>query len=421
MNGPIPVAGKVAGALSFDGVNDYVSIPHYDALQPAQITVDAWIKGDPLQGGPLSLVVDKSHGFGDFTGWVFQIDGNSGSIYFHYGDGSDFPGVNSTSNVLDDDWHFVAAAVGGGMMKLYVDGVLEDSDAYSGTPAGNTRPVNIGAAWGGGTFQRFFRGLIDEVEIYDRVLSADEIADLFNAGSEGKCKPVPPPPPPPPSCVTAPADLVSWWPGDGDATDIEGGYNGTLVNGASFAAGFVSSGTGQAFSLDGVNDFVSMPHSAALEPAQITVDAWIKAGPSQGGDLSLVVDKSHGAIDATGWVIQIDRASGRVHFNSGNGSSFPGVASTSNVLDDSWHFIAATLDGSTMKMYVDGALETSAAYSGTPAGNMRGVNIGGWWGGGGFHRWFKGLIDEVEIYNRALSADEIADIFNAGSGGKCKP
>ena len=50
----------------------------------------------------------------------------------------------------------------------------------------------------------------------------------------------------PSACIQAPAGLVSWWPGDGDATDIAGANNGTLVGGATFGTGFVTSGTGQA-------------------------------------------------------------------------------------------------------------------------------------------------------------------------------
>ena len=59
------------------------------------------------------------------------------------------------------------------------------------------------------------------------------------------------------SCVEAPEGLISWWPGDGDANDIEGNNDGTLQGGATFAPGKV----GQAFNLDGVDDYVSIPDS----------------------------------------------------------------------------------------------------------------------------------------------------------------
>src|SRR5262249_49576875 len=75
----------------------------------------------------------------------------------------------------------------------------------------------------------------------------------------------------PPSCTPPPSGLVSWWPGDGNANDIVGTNNGTLQGGATFAAGEV----GQAFSLNGVNNFVSVPNSDTLNPTgPFGVDLW---------------------------------------------------------------------------------------------------------------------------------------------------
>ncbi|MFQ6119614.1 MAG: fibronectin type III domain-containing protein, partial [Methanosarcinales archaeon] len=75
------------------------------------------------------------------------------------------------------------------------------------------------------------------------------------------------------SCVEAPPDLVSWWPGDGDANDIIDGNDGTLQNGVTFAAGQV----GQAFSLDGIDDFVDLGNASNLHVSagDFTVDAWV--------------------------------------------------------------------------------------------------------------------------------------------------
>ena len=101
-------------------------------------------------------------------------------------------------------------------------------------------------------------------------------------------------------CVAPPSGLISRWPGDGNTDDIEGGNNGSLQNGATFATGLV----GQAFSLDGVNDYITIPRSTNLQPAQITVTAWIKASSAQPDPSRyLVVDKSHGWVDAKGWAL----------------------------------------------------------------------------------------------------------------------
>jgi len=259
--------GLVGRAFSLDGTNDYVSIPHNAALQPTQITVSTWIKANPTQAYSHYLVVDKSHGWTDATGWVLQGETNSGRIAFSYGDGVDFPELYSTTNLLDNNWHFVTGTLDGSDLKIYIDGVLEGSLPYSGTPAGNSRNVNIGASWGGGPFNRFFNGLIDEVDIYNRALSATEIQSLYTANSAGKCQPLPP------SCVDSPSGLISWWPAEDNANDIQSSNHGALINGATFATGRV----GQSFSFDGVDDIVRISSVAGIEVQQFTIEAWVFA------------------------------------------------------------------------------------------------------------------------------------------------
>lgn len=73
-------------------------------------------------------------------------------------------------------------------------------------------------------------------------------------------------------CTTPPSGMVNWWPGDGNANDIQDGNNGTLKNGASFAPGLV----GQAFSFDGVDDSVESSPTTVMNALPLTVEAWVK-------------------------------------------------------------------------------------------------------------------------------------------------
>src|SRR5208282_1807859 len=78
-------------------------------------------------------------------------------------------------------------------------------------------------------------------------------------------------------CATVPAALISWWAGEGNAQDSLGANNGMLVNGATFGAGEV----GQAFSFDGVSDYVKIPKSPSLDVgSELTIDFWMNADPS---------------------------------------------------------------------------------------------------------------------------------------------
>ena len=92
-----------------------------------------------------------------------------------------------------------------------------------------------------------------------------------------------------------------------------------------------------------------------------------------------------------------------------------------NVNDGQWHHVAGVYDGANMFLYVDGTLDVSQPATGSIAQNSAPLRIGANASDGedGTGYYFNGLIDEVSIYNRALTASEIQAIYTAGSGGKC--
>ena len=71
--------------------------------------------------------------------------------------------------------------------------------------------------------------------------------------------------------------VQSWWPGNGNARDVVGGYDGTLMNGATFANGFVTGGNGQAFSFDGTDDWINVQSAPAA--STFTIETWVFIGP----------------------------------------------------------------------------------------------------------------------------------------------
>ena len=260
-----------------------------------------------------------------------------------------------------------------------------------------------------------FEGLIDEVEIFYRALSAAEIRAIFDAGNSGKRKP---------SGIAPPAGMVSWWPGDGNASDIMDGNHGTLSGDATFAQGLV----GQAFSFDGVEDFVFVPASNSLNVASgsgITIDAWINspditlAGP-------LVEWNDEALFGVHFWTLApLPAGTGPASLfanirdtalNNRIISSAPGVL-TSNTFEH----VAVTYDKTTgfSTLYLNGEVVATANLGiFTPSTNFD-LYFGSRPSGGGI--FYQGIIDEIEIFDRALSQAEIRAIFEAGSAGKRKP
>lgn len=199
---------------------------------------------------------------------------------------------------------------------------------------------------------------------------------------------------------TSQAALIAHWTGDNTAGDATGnGHNGTLVNGTTFDTGVL----GQAFKFDGVNDYITVPGNAALQPATISVATWFKASPSSADQL--LIDSSHGT-GGGGWALQLFgtfRAASqenRIDFAYGNGTvAFPHVQSNTIVADDAWHHVLATLDGSDLRIYIDGILENTVAYTGTPVAstnNGGNIRMGKHYS---LNRQLNGLLDDVRIYN----------------------
>jgi hypothetical protein len=207
------------------------------------------------------------------------------------------------------------------------------------------------------------------------------------------------------TCTPPPTGLVGWWPGDGNADDIQGGNNGTLVNGTTFATGEV----GQAFSFDGVDDSVSLPGTWGGGP-EATIDAWVQTSATTEDFQAIVSSTALGEFVH----LQLFSAGNIVAYTDGGPVLMPIVLQTpTNV----YRHIAFSIKSGDSRLYVDGQLvgsDTLAFTTINPTSNLR---IGSGFLDG---RVFNGSIDEVEIFDRALSASEIQAIFDAGAAGKCR-
>ncbi len=210
--------------------------------------------------------------------------------------------------------------------------------------------------------------------------------------------------PPVAGCISPPSGLVSWWPGDGNALDIVGPNDGTLFNGATFAPGLV----GPAFSFDGVDDTMDFPETAITSDLQeLTVDAWVRH------DSLPVQIQRYITLGGPQEVVLRHNGSGQLHFFLRIGGVLHHVQVNGVLQVGVFHHVAGTFDGSIMRLYLDGVEVGSLAVSGTIAPPTFGfLSSSG--------ESLDGLLDEVQFFDRALTAPEIAAIFAAGAAGKCK-
>jgi len=229
------------------------------------------------------------------------------------------------------------------------------------------------------------------------------------------------------TCTSPPSSLLSWWPGDDDANDIQNGNHGTLQNGAIFNGGKV----GKAFSFDGMDDFVEVSDAPFDITSQIAIDFWfylvsppppyttgVNAG--YGGLVSKWWDGSTRAYDT--YVVSVYEQNQLVSLKLVGAL---GPTSDQDFVEvpisaGQWYHAAFTYDGSQMKLYLNGVLVDTHSRSGNIPTNNAKLTFGKEAHTDPFIYALNGLIDEIEIFNRALSASEILAIFNADSMGKCK-
>jgi len=210
-------------------------------------------------------------------------------------------------------------------------------------------------------------------------------------------------------CVTPPSGLVSWWPGNGNANDIKDGNNGTLVNGATFAAGFV----GQAFSFNGSN-YVEIPDAPNLDfgsNSPMSIDMWVFR-TSSASNMHFIGKRSGCGTISYQMGLNTSGAGEGLFFGAGLGDE---VATGQDLPLNTWTHVAGTFDGTTYRFYINGIL-AGAPTTGTLGPTITDpLRIGT----SGSCAGFGGLIDEVQLFNRALSQSEILSIVNAGSAGQC--
>lgn len=226
----------------------------------------------------------------------------------------------------------------------------------------------------------------------------------------------------------ATVDPVGWWKFDGDATDSgSGGNNGTAVNTPTYVAGYIGT---NALNFDGLTNgqYVSIGNPAAVQiTGNITISAWFAAHEMPPvNDYLPIAGKGYvgGAPDSQAYLFRIATDSGGVTtFDCGtyeNGNSHYAqwtFTFTVDIAADSWYNAICRFDGSAWKIFINGAEEASLTDSTAPVSNTANFLIAAEETDGVVERWWNGKLDDVRLYNRALTSQEIADLVSQTEGG----
>ncbi len=396
-NGPTVAIGKMGQAMNFDGSDDYVDCGSGASLNlNTSFTYTAWIKPQNVTGD--KMIISK----GTTGQWYVYFSLNGNKLYVATYDDSTVATLDGLTVLSASGWSHVVVSYDGSSLKLYVNGVLDNSTSSLINPStGGTQFTYIGRPTY--TSGSYFNGLIDDTRIYNRALTTSEINQLYKAG-EAKLQAT--------QNSKLTNGLVGLWSFDGP--DISGttaydrsgnANNGTLTNGPTVAIGKM----GQAVNLDGSNDYINTSATGLdFSTGDFSISFW---------------NKTNGSITSIAEALSTPDESIRVSYNNACVSDQPKglavvaggqIGCTSNAIgtytDGNWHLGTIVRTSGTVTFYHDGVSILSFASSGNV--NANSFQLGKYAGAALNH--FNGSLDDTRIYNRALSTGEIQMLYNMG-------
>jgi hypothetical protein len=409
---------------------DYVAVGNTSefCFGTSDFSFGAWIKTSNT--ATFNMVFDALRPVN--KGWQFGVYGTSPYMRLWASTGWSQVNVDASTNVCDGQWHHVGFTSYAGspqLVTLYVDG---SADASSGSMGALNMVGGAYASWIGGQADGPnypFDGLINEVVLYDALLSSSEMAALAATGPNGG--PLPPDPMSGASNLSAASNVKGYWRNDGDVTwtDRSGeGNNGTVAGSPDallFKQGYngqknVNTGRdNQGFPLlfEDVgaigftsptspwmsSSYVDLGSDSVLDLATGTIDMWFRlANPMSGGSNSA----SGYLLDGGPSYFYFSSSSSQLYYFLSGASA--NVSSLSGTWDTNWHNVIVKSDGITAYMYIDGVQQTTADASGEDLFVFdASVKIGH------SSASIVGQVAGLRLYNRALTYSEIQQNFNA--------
>ena len=379
--------GVANSAFYFDGEQSYLRAPNAAQLNSDYTTVCFWINvaSLPAQGEVFLL------SFGGWQErWKISLPGHGKAVWT----------TNNASGISDMDagdgneltvgeWRHVAMVHDGANDKIYIDGALANTKAVAGAMNSTTSPFGIGYDPIGGAL--FFNGALDEVMIFNGALNDAAIANLYTVQN---------------IAPTFPAGMVANYSFSGNATDGTAYGNYGQVSGAMLTTDRFGFGN-SAYNFDGQGAKIDVPNSLQLNSGLASISFWVKANalPASGEGYVL----SHGGWQER-WKISLP-SHGKLVFttNYENGISDMDAGDGNELEPGVWSHIVMVHDGAKDLIYKDGVLANMKDVVGPLNSTVHPFGIG--YDPIDNGNFFNGALDEVKLYNVALSAPEVAALY----------
>jgi hypothetical protein len=395
--GPTLTEGISRSAYYFDGVDDYVNCGNNESLDcGSSFTVGAWIKVRDAK--VYGTIMSKGNAYDENYG--LYVEQETGFIRLQFSnDGAYTPDetlIDSNTNVLDSSWHHVVGTFDGAVMRVYIDRKLENEGIPTRqNPDTNNKVLTIGYRNDiTGTY--YFEGTIDDVMIYERALPVEEVRELYQrrGSSSGNEQ-----------------GLLGYWNFDNDEGEIVKdlgpyGNHGRLSNTHPELTQGIS---GKGYYFDGHGDYLEIGPIEDLGAEQ-TKMLWIYPEILLSENGAYLIDEG-GNQSSNNWIELYDSDGNgvpevRAGFDAQNFFESEGEI----IETEHWYHIAvvSTFSGD-VEIYINGIMDSNGSdFSATtmPKGILIGADPET-----KTAACFTGIIDEVAIFNRALSGEEISQIY----------
>ncbi len=402
--------GQARGSAEFDGVDDYVDAGNDASLDvgDGDFTVSFWFDTTKMDG---NIISDKYDDSISSAGWCIYPDSPLKRIRVRVSDGSNqvaFSGL--TENLVDGSWYHGVVLRSGDNLTVYVNGVYDGS--ISGVESynlNNNQNIFIGKQ-GDDNSNRFFDGLIDDVRIYNRALSEDEIKALYGHYSE-KYQPK----------VTVgdgiTDGLVGYWPmNEGEGSYIYDYSPRTDNWGKMF---------GPYLNFDGTNDYVDAGNNESIKIGNnsMSICAWFNLNDFEPSKEYVLVSKygmgyGSGGSNALYYLLINDSGYPIIVIRDDNDNTTQSLISSYSIGSNSWNFVCGgrNVDEQKIEISVNGS-EIESILS-TENGNLSSWGLSPLligakqkYSDSEKERFFNGSMDDVRIYNRALSPEEVSKLY----------
>ena len=392
--------GKIGQGVKFDGVDDFINLGLPASLETSFITLSAWTYYDKL---PSSQQQFYSSCRAAGAQRIF-FDILATNIYAFRLFLTSTPSTQkqiAANTATTPGWHHLVGTYDGTIMKMYVDGVLQTT-TLSQTDTIVTGAVDHAIGRDNScAVGQYMSGKLDDFRIYSRALSATEVIQLYNFGLAKFDKS---------STLAVSSSLLGYWTFDGKnmtngvAADISGNANNGNLIGIATSTFYAAGKIGQGVNFDGINDRITTG-SDFIGTTAGTYTAWVYPISYGQSSVGRIIDNGKTILEATS-------TNNTIGFSS-DGFATQATAATNALPLNKWTHVTVTRNSSgTANFYINGVLSGSADQpSGTPAGGSTNVILGNVSAGAAT---FNGLIDNVRVYNRVLSATEILNIYGLG-------